>query len=188
MSGTVQVDAELIASQARSVVGEVVEAGRLGKGQLLVVGCSTSEVLGERIGTAASEAVAAVLVDVFRAAGEHHGFALAFQCCEHLNRALVVEESTRAALGLDEVFAVPVRAAGGAAAATAYRAFTAPVLVEEVRAQAGIDIGSTLIGMHLQPVAIPFRTAQRRIGAAAVTAATTRPKLIGGARAVYRLP
>lgn len=183
-----QVDVELIATQAQSVVDELVQAAGLCGGKVLVVGCSTSEVLGERIGRAGSEVVAAALVDVLRAAGGRHGFALAFQCCEHLNRALVVEEATRAVLGLDQVAAVPVPRAGGALAATAYQALEAPVLVEHLRAQAGIDIGSTLIGMHLQPVAIPFRPTQRLIGAAGVTAATTRPKLIGGPRTVYERP
>jgi len=180
------IDPGLVAQEARSVVGEVVEAAGLGPGRLLVVGCSTSEVAGRRIGTAGSEEVAAAVVGVLLDAVARHGFALAVQCCEHLNRALVVEDATRRALGLEEVSAVPVRTAGGATAAAAYRAMPAPVLVEEVRADAGIDIGSTLIGMHLRPVAVPLRPARRTIGAAPVTAATTRPPLIGGVRAVYR--
>jgi uncharacterized protein (TIGR01440 family) len=181
-------DVHQIAREVEAVVAEVVKAADLGPGKLLVVGCSTSEVAGRRIGSSGSEDVAAALVGVLLAATREHGFALAVQCCEHLNRALVVEDDTRRALGFDAVCAVPVRRAGGAAAAVAYRAMTSAVLVEQVRADAGIDIGSTLIGMHLRPVAIPLRPAQHTIGAAAVTAATTRPKLIGGVRAVYVQP
>ncbi|KKK37958.1 hypothetical protein WQ57_10745 [Mesobacillus campisalis] len=153
--------------------------------QLLVVGCSTSEVIGEKIGTAGSEEVAAL---IFRQLGkllEETGVQLAFQCCEHLNRALVVERQTAEGRNLEEVSVIPVRKAGGAMATYAYNHMEDPVVVEFVKADAGIDIGSTLIGMHLKHVAVPVRVAQKNLGQAYVTLAMTRPKLIGGTRAVY---
>ncbi|MBB6283085.1 TIGR01440 family protein [Geobacillus subterraneus] len=159
----------------------------LGHGHIVVIGCSTSEVLGERIGTAGSMDVAAMLFAELEAWRRETGIELAFQCCEHLNRALVVERETARAHGLEVVSVVPVPQAGGAMAAYAYRNLANPVVVEAIRADAGIDIGHTLIGMHLKPVAVPVRVPVKQIGAAHVTLAKTRPKLIGGARAVYSL-
>ncbi|OQP06660.1 TIGR01440 family protein [Geobacillus sp. 46C-IIa] len=159
----------------------------LGRGHIVVIGCSTSEVLGERIGTAGSMDVAAMLFAELEAWRRETGIELAFQCCEHLNRALVVERETARAHGLEVVSVVPVPQAGGAMAAYAYRNLANPVVVEAIRADAGIDIGHTLIGMHLKPVAVPVRVPVKQVGAAHVTLAKTRPKLIGGARAVYSL-
>jgi uncharacterized protein (TIGR01440 family) len=183
----VAVDAELIERQAAAVVSDVVAAG-LRRGQILVVGCSTSEVAGERIGTAGSGAVAAVLYEAFRAGQDEFGFRMAFQCCEHLNRALVVERSLAESCGLVEVSVVPVPRAGGAMAALAFRELKDAVVVEHVSADAGIDIGGTLIGMHVKHVAVPVKCRVRHIGAAHVTAAGHRPPLIGGVRAVYEQP
>lgn len=154
---------------------------------LLVVGVSTSEVLGERIGQAGSGDVARALFAPIDALRRQHGFHVAFQCCEHLNRALVVRRATLEQFALTEVTAVPVKDAGGSMAACAYRTWADAVTVEHVQAHAGIDVGDTLIGMHLRPVAVPVRPSVKRIGEAHVTAARTRPKLIGGARAVYTL-
>jgi len=159
----------------------------LSRGHIVVIGCSTSEVLGERIGTAGSMDVAAMLFAELEAWRRETGIELAFQCCEHLNRALVVERETARAHGLEVVSVVPVPQAGGAMAAYAYRNLLDPVVVEAIRADAGIDIGHTLIGMHLKPVAVPVRVPVKQVGAAYVTLAKTRPKLIGGARAVYSL-
>jgi uncharacterized protein (TIGR01440 family) len=179
------VDLSLIEQQAKTIVAEVQAMADLGPGQLLVIGCSTSEVAGKHIGKAGSEEVAAALYRAIREVQQAHGFAVAFQCCEHLNRALVVERSTLDAFGLEEVSVVPVPYAGGSMAAYAYTQFASPVVVEHIRAHAGIDIGDTFIGMHLRHVAVPIRPSLRQIGEAHVTAARTRPKLIGGARAVY---
>lgn len=174
-----------IEEQARTVVSEVQKLANLRQGQLLVIGCSTSEVLGERIGKAGSWEVAAALYRAIAQVQQAHGFALAFQCCEHLNRALVVERTTMERYNLEEVTVVPVPSAGGSLAAYAYEQLQSPVVVEHVRADAGLDIGDTLIGMHLRHVAVPIRPSLRTIGQAHVTAARTRPKLIGGSRAVY---
>lgn len=152
---------------------------------LLVIGVSTSEVIGRRIGTSGSAKVAEALYDGLSHVREKRGFHLAFQCCEHLNRALVVSRAALKRFGLEEVLAIPIPKAGGAMAAHAYRRMKDPVLVERVAADAGIDVGDTLIGMHLRPVAVPVRSPIRQIGQAHVTMAKTRPKLIGGARAVY---
>ncbi len=145
----------------------------------------TSEVAGDRIGTSGGEDIAesiySGLADLKKITGIH----LAFQCCEHLNRALVVEEETAQLFRLPAVSAVPVPKAGGAMVAYAFKQMKSPVLVETIQADAGIDIGDTFIGMHLKPVAVPVRVAQNSLGARHVTLARTRPKLIGGVRAVY---
>ena len=155
------------------------------KGKLLVIGCSTSEVIGKQIGKAGSPEVADALFDVFDAFRRSHQVDLAFQGCEHINRALILERQTAERLGLDPVTVVPVPEAGGSMASAAYQRFSAPVVVETIQADAGIDIGDTFIGMHLKAVAIPVRLPHKEIGEAHVTAAVTRPKLIGGARAKY---
>jgi uncharacterized protein (TIGR01440 family) len=178
-------DLELIERQTRTIVSEVAEQAQLGPGRILVIGCSTSEVLGKHIGKAGSTEVASVLYQVFDTIRQQYGFALAFQCCEHLNRALVIERETMERFGLEEVSVVPIPSAGGSMAAHAFARMSAPVVVEAVKAHAGIDIGDTLIGMHLRQVAVPIRPSLQQIGEAHVTAARTRPKLIGGARAVY---
>lgn len=154
-------------------------------GQMLVVGCSTSEVIGEKIGTAGTFEVAEMIFRRLQQFAEETGASLAFQCCEHLNRALVVDRKVAVERGLDEVTVIPVRTAGGAMATYAFEKLEDAVVVESIKAEAGIDIGNTLIGMHLKPVAVPVRVSQKTVGHAHVTLAKTRPKLIGGARAVY---
>jgi uncharacterized protein (TIGR01440 family) len=154
-------------------------------GQLVVVGCSTSEVIGEKIGTAGTSEVAEMIFRQLNRFAEDTGVALVFQCCEHLNRALVIERGEALKRGLEEVSVVPVRTAGGAMATYAFEKFSEAVVVEFLKADAGIDIGQTFIGMHLKHVAVPIRVTQKTIGHAHVTLAKTRPKLIGGARAVY---
>lgn len=176
---------ERIRQETVSILEDLHTAFPLEPSKLLVVGVSTSEVLGEKIGSHGSDQVAAVIYDVLSDCQQRLGFMLAFQCCEHLNRALVVTKETAARLHLTEVAAVPVGHAGGAIASYAYRHFTNSMLVESVTADAGIDIGSTLIGMHLKPVAVPVRPKNPYLGHAHVTMAMTRPKLIGGSRAVY---
>ncbi|MFP7298595.1 TIGR01440 family protein [Neobacillus niacini] len=154
-------------------------------GQLVVVGCSTSEVIGEKIGTAGTLDVAEMIFRQLSRFAEDNGVLLSFQCCEHLNRALVIDRAEAAKRGLEEVSVVPVRTAGGAMATYAFEKLNDAVVVEFIKADAGIDIGHTLIGMHLKHVAVPIRVAQKNVGHAHVTLAKTRPKLIGGARAVY---
>ena len=169
--------------QTKATIEELVEKANVKPGQIVVVGCSTSEVMGSRIGTNSSPEVAG---EIFRAlydfARSHHLY-LAIQCCEHLNRAIITE---RAAVPQAEpVNVVPQPKAGGSLATQAYQGFRDPVAVEEIRADAGLDIGYTLIGMHLKKVAVPLRLENNTIGEAMVLAARTRPKFIGGARAVY---
>ncbi len=176
-----------IRRQAAQAVQELAELAGLKPGKVLVVGTSTSEVAGKRIGTAGALEVAQELLAGIDEVRQEFGFDVAYQCCEHLNRALVMERSVLERLGLREVSAVPVPTAGGSMAAAAYRAITEPALAETIEAHAGLDIGETLIGMHLRRVAVPVRLTVRQIGEARVTAATTRPPLIGGERAVYRL-
>ncbi|WP_138420782.1 TIGR01440 family protein [Aquibacillus sediminis] len=176
---------EQLKQQLSAITDEWVEAGYLTEGNLFVVGCSTSEIAGERIGTSGSEEIAAILFDQMKKLQLKTDVQLAFQCCEHLNRALVVEKQTMERYRLEQVSVIPVPKAGGSMASFAYKQFADPVVVESIQADAGIDIGETMIGMHLKHVAVPVRLRQRYAGHARVNAARTRPKLIGGQRAVY---
>ncbi|WP_100333022.1 TIGR01440 family protein [Bacillus alkalisoli] len=171
--------------ELKQALADLHDQANLQKGQLLVIGCSTSEVIGERIGTAGTDDVAKMIFDVLAKFRVETGVELAFQCCEHLNRALVVERSIMVEKGFEQVTVVPVRQAGGAMASFAYHHLEDAVMVEHIRADAGIDIGDTLIGMHIKHVAVPVRSKIKTVGHAHVTMAKTRPKLIGGARAVY---
>lgn len=157
----------------------------LKKGDVFVVGCSTSEVIGQKIGTAGTMEVAEMIFRQLKKFSDETGVRLAFQCCEHLNRAVVVERSLAAEKNWEEVTVIPVPKAGGSMAAYAYEHIHDPVVVEYIAADCGIDIGDTLIGMHLKHVAVPVRVSLKAVGSAHVTLAKTRPKLIGGARAVY---
>ncbi|MBO2535503.1 TIGR01440 family protein [Rummeliibacillus suwonensis] len=174
-----------IEEQLKTLLSEFEQQVTFRKGQIFVIGCSTSEVKGKKIGTAGGLEIAEVLYKPFEAFAEKHQLYLAFQGCEHINRALTIERAVAEQYGLEPVSVVPVQKAGGSMSTYAYRQFQDPVVVEEIEAHAGIDIGQTLIGMHLKKVAIPVRTSISHIGDAVVTVAKTRPKLIGGERAVY---
>jgi uncharacterized protein (TIGR01440 family) len=169
--------------QARLTISEIAEKASLKKGSILVIGCSTSEIIGAKIGTNSAPDVAREVFSAFLDFANEKGIYLAVQCCEHLNRAIVIERE--AAPYLEAVNVVPQPKAGGSMATAAYLAFADPVVVEEIKADAGLDIGLTLIGMHLKKVAVPLRLENNRIGEALVVAARTRPKFIGGSRAVY---
>jgi uncharacterized protein (TIGR01440 family) len=173
--------------QWQTILQEFRKQVSLSPEQILVIGCSTSEVIGQKIGTAGTTEVAEMLFNELKKLREETGVQLAFQCCEHLNRALVVEKKTAVENKLEIVSVIPVRSAGGAMAEYAYNHLQEPVVVEFIKADAGIDVGDTLIGMHLKHVAVPVRTSLKQVGHAHVTLAKTRPKLIGGARAVYSL-
>jgi uncharacterized protein (TIGR01440 family) len=174
-----------IKQHTSEIVNDWITLNILKPDQLFVIGCSTSEVAGERIGTSGNEQIAETLYQELSVLTEKAGVFLAYQCCEHLNRSLVVEREAQEKYNLTEVSAVPIPGAGGSMAAYAYRNMKDPVLVETVSAHAGIDIGDTFIGMQLKHVAVPIRLSRKNIGAAHLTAARTRPKLIGGERAVY---
>ncbi len=174
-----------LTAQARRATEELLEAAHLEAGDIFVVGCSSSEITGGRIGHHSSmEAAAAVLAGVLPPLQER-GIYLAAQCCEHLNRAIVLEREAAKAYGCQIVAAIPQPHAGGSWATNCWQTFRDPVLVEEVRAAAGMDIGGTLIGMHLRRVAVPVRLSLDHIGQAILLCARTRPPFIGGARAVY---
>jgi uncharacterized protein (TIGR01440 family) len=177
-----------LADQVETILTELVEAGDIEAGQIIVFGTSTSEVMGSHIGTSGSTQVAERMFLGIERMRQRIGFYPAFQCCEHLNRALLVEkELLQHYPSLEQVSAIPVPKAGGAMAAYVYSQLKQPTLVETIQAHAGLDVGGTLIGMHLRRVAVPFRPSIRTIGHAPVQAAFTRPKLIGGIRAVYTL-
>lgn len=168
-------------------VRELIEQAGLKEGQIIAVGCSSSEVIGSRIGQASIPAVADAILDGMTPVLKEKGIYLAAQCCEHLNRALIVERECAERYGLEEVCVRPQPKAGGSFATGAYDRFDDPVAVEHVRAHAGLDIGGTLIGMHLREVAVPVRVSVRKIGEANILCARTRPKYIGGPRARYDL-
>lgn len=164
---------------------EILEIAKLKTGNLFVVGCSTSEVIGGKIGTASSlETAQAVFAGIYRATKEH-GVYLATQCCEHLNRALILEREAAEKYGYEEVNVIPQPKAGGSFSTAAYHAFSEPVAIEHMKAHAGMDIGDTLIGMHLKDVAVPVRISKKQLGEAHLTCARTRAKFVGGVRAVY---
>ena len=177
---------EEITAQARTVVTELLEQAKMRPGNLLVIGCSSSEMVGEKIGKGSSmDAAQAAFAGIWPVLKEQ-GIDLAVQCCEHLNRALILERRVAEKRGYEIVNVVPQPKAGGSFAVTAWNNMDDPVAVETITAEAGIDIGGTLIGMHLRRVAVPVRTSLNKIGEAIVLCARTRPKFIGGSRAIYR--
>ena len=174
-----------IQEQTNRAVKELCELAQLKRGDLMVVGCSSSEVAGKRIGTGSQPEIAAAIWEGLYPFLKERGIEVAAQCCEHLNRALILEERVAAAHGWALVNVVPQPKAGGSFATAAYQGLEHPVAVEHIRAQAGLDIGGTLIGMHLAEVAVPLRLAVTHIGEALVLSARTRPRFIGGSRACY---
>ena len=176
---------EELTAQARQAVTELLEAAKLKPGKIFVVGCSSSEMVGARIGKGSSlEAAQAAFAGIYPVLQER-GIELAVQCCEHLNRALIMERADAERFGYEIVCVRPRPKAGGSFATAVYEAMDDPVAVEFVKADAGLDIGNTMIGMHLKHVAVPLRLSVKTIGEAPVNAARTRPKLIGGSRAEY---
>ena len=175
-----------ITKQTEIVVTEVLEQAKLKPGSLFVIGCSSSEMVGKRIGKGSSMEAAQAAFEGIYPILQSKGIHLAVQCCEHLNRALIMERAAAEAKGYEIVNVMPQPHAGGSMAVTAGNAFEDPVAVETIQADAGMDIGGTLIGMHLRRVAVPVRTSLDHIGEAIVLCARTRPKYIGGPRAVYQ--
>ena len=174
---------EQIGSDAKRIAEELVEAAHLRSGQIVVVGCSTSETLGQKIGNHSVPQAGKAIFEALQGVFAPHGIYIAAQCCEHLNRAIIIEHE--AIPNADIVNVVPQPKAGGSFATACYQTFKHPVALEHIKADAGIDIGGTLIGMHLKEVAVPLRLSQKTIGQASVIAARTRPKFIGGERATY---
>ena len=186
-NGDEMADLNEIRKQSEKAAEAVCEAAQLKAGDLFVVGCSSSEVIGERIGTGSSlEAAEAVFEGIYTALQKRRVF-LAAQCCEHLNRALIVEREAYEKYDLEEVNVIPQPKAGGSFGTTAFHRFADPVAVESIRqkASAGMDIGGTLIGMHIKPVVVPIRIPVNRIGEAVLICARRRPRFVGGQRAVY---
>lgn len=180
--GLIKID---IKNKAEALVSELIEKAKLNKGDILVVGCSSSEIVGQHIGKCSSlESAEAVFEGIYPVLKEK-GIYLAAQCCEHLNRAIIIEKECALSKGLEIVNVVPQPNAGGSFATTVYKNLENPVAVEFIKADAGLDIGQTLIGMHLKHVAVPVRLKEKMLGDAVVTAARTRHKYIGGPRAAY---
>ncbi|MGI6108098.1 MAG: TIGR01440 family protein [Lachnospiraceae bacterium] len=177
-----------VTAESRTITELLCEQAKLHPGDIFVVGCSSSEILGENIGTHTSMDAAAAAYKGIKEVLDKHGLRIAAQCCEHLNRALIVERETMEAYGLEQVNVIPQpNHAGGAFATVAYQNLKDPAAVESLnqKASAGIDIGGTLIGMHIHPVVVPVRVNPNKIGNAYVICARRRPKYVGGARAVY---
>ncbi|MBE6940540.1 MAG: TIGR01440 family protein [Ruminococcaceae bacterium] len=172
-----------VKQDAAAAARQLVEAAHLHKGQIVVIGCSTSEVVGRTVGSWSTPEMGQAIYDGLNSVFAPMGIYMAAQCCEHLNRAVIVE---REAVPQAEIVNVrPQPKAGGSFATACYENFRQPVALEEIRADAGLDIGGTLIGMHLKKVAVPVRLEQKTIGEAMVLAARVRPKFIGGERAYY---
>lgn len=175
-----------IKNDSATALSELISAAHLTAGQILVVGCSSSEMVGQRIGKYSSPEAAAALADTLLPILRENGIFLAAQCCEHLNRALIVERACAERYGLEPVWVKPQPHAGGSFATAVWERFSDPVAVERIQAHAGMDIGQTLIGMHLRRVAVPVRLSVKQIGEAPVVFARTRPAYIGGPRAQYQ--
>lgn len=171
--------------QTADAVEELLEVSKVNKGGILVVGCSTSEIVGSKIGTNSVPEVATKVCEAILSLASEKGIYLAAQCCEHLNRAIIIEKELAERLKIETVNVVPKAKAGGSFATAAYSLFKEPVAVEHIKADVGLDIGQTLIGMHLKNVAVPVRLKTKKVGEAIVSAARVRPKFIGGERAVY---
>lgn len=178
-------DLDLYRSEAEMIAEEFLEKAKLKFGDLVVIGCSSSEIADRQIGSFSNAEIGRAVFLGFYQVFKQQGIYLAAQCCEHLNRALILEWEAAEKFGYEEVNVVPQPKAGGSFAAAAYEEMAYPVAVEYIRAKAGIDIGDTLIGMHLKEVAVPLRLERNVLGAARVVCATTRPKYIGGERAAY---
>lgn len=174
-----------VRNQSKEIALELIKEAKLKKGDVVVIGCSSSEIVGERIGKGSTLEAAEAVFDGVYPIFKEHGIFLAAQCCEHLNRAIIIESELAEKKNLETVNVVPKPKAGGSFATTAYERFDSPVAVEHIKADAGIDIGDTFIGMHLKHVAVPLRLSIKEIGMAHTTAARVRPKFIGGERAHY---
>lgn len=180
-------DLNKLKDHSKRVLQELILKSKLNSGNIVVVGCSTSEVMGQEIGTCSNIDIAQSLFDGFIEIINENGLFLAAQCCEHLNRAIVIEQQVAYKLNLDIVNVVPVLKAGGAFSTVCWNKFKKPVVVETIKADCGIDIGGTLIGMHIKPTVVPVRTSICNIGCANIVCARRRPKFIGGERANYDL-
>ena len=174
-----------ITNESIKAINELLEISGIKSGELLVIGCSSSEVAGGVIGKNSSIDAAKAVFDGIYPILKEKGIYLAAQCCEHLNRALIIEQAAAEKFGLEIVNVMPQPKAGGSFATTVWQNMASPVAVEHVKARAGLDIGNTLIGMHLKEVAVPVRLSISTIGKAPIVAARTRPKFIGGERANY---
>lgn len=175
-----------IKAQSKQAITELIEISGIKSGEILVIGCSSSEIMGGHIGKASSVDAAKAIFDGIYPTLKEKGIYLAAQCCEHLNRAIIIEQAVAEKYGLDIVNVMPQPKAGGSFATTVWQNMDCPVAVEHIKAHAGLDIGNTLIGMHLKEVAVPVRLSINKIGEAPIVCARTRPKFIGGERAHYQ--
>ena len=183
---SVDVDLDQIAAEATEIIEELIETANMKPGQIMVIGCSSSEIAAHTIGRYSSKEVGETVFNALNNVAKKHQIYLAAQCCEHLNRAIIIEEEAAEKYGLEMVNVKPQLKAGGSFSVAAWNNFAAPCAVEKIQAHAGIDIGDTLIGMHLRSVAVPVRTKKNSIGSAHVVCARTRLKFIGGERAIYQ--
>ena len=186
IAASVDVDLDMIYDQTATIAEELIQTAEMKEGQILVVGCSSSEIAAHAIGCYSSKEMGQTVFNALYSVTRKHGLYLAAQCCEHLNRALIIEEEAACRYGLEMVNVKPQLKAGGSFSTAAWNEFAHPCAVEKIQAHAGIDIGDTLIGMHLRAVAVPVRTSLHTIGSAHVVCARTRLKYIGGERAAYQ--
>lgn len=180
-------DMNTIYEEAKAIAEELITTAGMEPGELLVVGCSSSEVAAHKIGSFSSKEIGEAIFKGIKEAADAHKVYLATQCCEHLNRALIMEKEAALKYNYERVNVVPQLKAGGSFSTAAWAGFSHPVAVEYIQAHAGIDIGDTLIGMHLRHVAVPVRLSKNMLGSARVVCARTRLKFIGGERAKYEI-
>ena len=174
-----------IKKEINIAVNEIIEKSKIESGDVFVVGCSSSEILGDKIGTNSNVDLGKIVFEEIYNVLKERNIYLAAQCCEHLNRSLIVEKECAKEYGFPMVNVIPQPKAGGSFATAAYHGFKKPCAVENVSAKAGLDIGGTLIGMHIVPVVVPLRISIKKIGEANIICARSRLKFVGGQRAIY---
>ncbi|MGM0212797.1 TIGR01440 family protein [Enterococcus sp. AZ109] len=168
-----------------TIVNDILAEAELKPGNVFVLGCTTSEIVGGMIGKNSSKEVGEWVIETLKELLDPKDIYLAVQGCEHINRALVVERELAEKKDWEVVNVKPVLHAGGSCSVAAFEQFTDPVEVEHIIAQAGVDIGDTSIGMHVKHVQVPVRPSIKELGGAHVTALRSRAKYIGGPRANY---
>ncbi|MDO5717432.1 MAG: TIGR01440 family protein [Tissierellia bacterium] len=171
--------------KTEEAIKELVEIAEMRENDIFVIGASTSEIQGSRIGKNSNIEIGEAVIETALSVLRPMGIYLAVQGCEHINRALVIEREAAERYGFEEVTVKPALHAGGACSLSAYKMANDPVMIEHIVAKAGLDIGDTSIGMHIKFVQIPVRLKVKEIGQAHISALKSRPKLIGGPRADY---
>ena len=178
-------DLKQIEKDAKRVTLELLQAAKLDPKDAVVIGGSTSEIVGEHLGSNTNLEVAKAVVKTIVNVLKEKDIYPVIQSCEHINRALVVEREYAKLHNLEPVNVIPVETAGGGFSTAAMEILDDPVVVERVGVDAGIDIGDVFIGMHIKNVGVVVRSDIKQIGKAHLSMIRTRLKLIGGDRSKH---